>query len=282
MATYPLLLGTGLFLGLGMPLARWLAPHGVEPLAFALWPTAVAGLVLGALARVRQGRFVRMDVIRFGAIAGLVGYAVPMTLAFWLAARAGAGYAAMAFTMPPLFTLAINLLARREPWRWQRAAGIALGMAAAGMLVARAPAGDLPNLLSVLAVFAIPLLIGAANVYRSAHLPDGVPAAALGSATLIGASAILLAMALATHRAGVPLTPEALAGMGAQAGALVAGYLFYFELQQRADPVLFSFMGYVIMLTGVLVGMLALGEPARWTVLPALALLLAALRMVAR
>ena len=91
MAILPLLVATGVFLCVGMPLARLLAPQGVEPLAFALWPTAAAGLVLALLTWARQGRFLRWELVRFAAIAGFAGYALPMTTAFWRAARAGAG-----------------------------------------------------------------------------------------------------------------------------------------------------------------------------------------------
>ncbi|HYF20397.1 MAG TPA: DMT family transporter [Ramlibacter sp.] len=281
-ATLPLLVGTGVFLGVGMPLARWLAPQGVDPLAFALWPTAAAGLVLAALATARGASLLRWPLLRFGAIAGATGYALPMTLAFWLAGRAGAGYAAMAFTMPPLFTLGANLLLRRERWAWMRAAAIAVGLAGAVLLVAQSPSASQGDAWALVAVFAIPALIGGTNVYRSIHLPRGVPAPALGSLTLLSASALLLAAALATDAAEVPVSAPVLGGLGAQAAALVVGYVLYFELQKRAEPVVFSFMGYVTMLTGVGAGLLVLGEPARWTLLPGMALILLALRMVAR
>lgn len=282
MLVLPLLVLTGAFLGVGLPLARWLAPQGVQPLAFALWPTALAGLVLAGLTLLRRAPLVRPDLLRFGAIAGLAGYALPMTLAFWLSARAGSGHAAIAFTLPPLFTLAVNLLLRREDWRWVRIAAIAIGLAGAVLLVAHSPSAAQGDAAAVLAVFLIPALIGAANVYRSIHLPRGVPPSALGALTLLAASAMLAVVAFATGAAHVPLSWPVLGGLLAQAAALVAGYLFYFMLQKRADPVVFSFLGYVTMLTGVLTGLLLLGESARWTLVPAMALILVAIRMVAQ
>jgi drug/metabolite transporter (DMT)-like permease len=282
MMVLPLLLLTGAFLGVGLPLARWLAPQGVQPLAFALWPTAVAGLVLTLIAVARQGPLFRGDLLRFGAIAGFAGYALPMTLAFWLSARAGSGHAAIAFTLPPLFTLAVNLVLGRESRRWVRIAAILIGLAGAVLLVgnsASAAEGDLP---AVLVVFLIPALIGAANVYRSIHLPRGVAPSALAALTLLAASAMLAVVAVATGAARVPISLPVLGGLAAQAAALVAGYLFYFRLQKRADAVVFSFLGYVTMLTGVLSGLLLLGESARWTLVPAMLLILWAIRLVAR
>ena len=61
----------------------------------------------------------------------------------------------------------------------------------------------------------------------------------------------------------------------AQALALVAGYIAYFGLQRRAEPVAFSFMGYVTMLTGVVAGTALLGERLPAAALPALALIVA-------
>lgn len=282
MAVHVLLLLTGLFLGAGLPLARWLAPQGVEPLAFALWPTAAAGVVLALVTLSRGQGLVRAEFLRFGAIAGLTGYALPMTLAFWLAGRAGAAYAAIAFTLPPLFTLAVNLLMKREPWRWLRLAAIGIGLAGAAMLVTPSGPHGTADVPAMAAVFAIPLLIGATNVYRAIHLPTGAAATALAALTLLAASAVLAVAAVATHAAAVPLTLPVLGGLAMQGTALVAGYIFYFKLQARADPVVFSLMGYVIMLTGVLAGVLLLGEQARWAMVPALLLILLAIRMVAR
>jgi drug/metabolite transporter (DMT)-like permease len=282
MTLAPLLLGTGLLLGLGMPLARWLSALGVQPLAFALWPTLAAGVVLALLASRFTVARPRWCVVRFGAIAGLGGYALPMTLAFWLASRAGAGFAALAFTLPPLFTLLVNLAIRRERWRWSRAAAIALGMAGASLLVADSASARQGDAWAVGAVFATPALIGATNVYRALNLPSGVASNALGASTLVAAAILLLAPALATDAVAVPMSRAVLAGLALQASALVGGYLLYFELQKRADAVVFSFMGYVTMLTGVAAGVLLLGEPLRWTVVPALVLILLALRMVTK
>lgn len=276
------LVPTGVLLAFGMPLARWLAPQGVEPLAFAFWPTAVAGLALAALAVSRGQGILRPDLLRFGALAGLGGYALPMTGAFWLASMAGAAFASLAFTLPPLFTLVLNLLLGRERWRAWRVAAIGTGFAGALLLVLRGPAEATGSWWPLVLVLAVPALIGGTNVYRAIHLPRGVAPAWLGALTLTAASAMLLVVGVARDALEVPLHAPVLAGLAAQAVALVAGYLCYFELQKRADAVTFSFLGYVTMLTGVAVGALVLGEQLAWTMLPAAALILLALWMVTR
>jgi drug/metabolite transporter (DMT)-like permease len=288
---WPVLLGTGVFLGLGMPLAKAAAAQQVGALAFALWPTAAAGLVLMAIGRLRHGRpgFTSAH-LRFGAIAGLFGHALPMSAAYWLASQAGAGFAALAFTLPPVFTLAITLAMGLERPLLRRVGGVALGLAGALLLVAGrgafAPDADpvasaghgAPAALWL--VLAIPAVIAAANVYRSVRLPQGLAAEWLSGLTLLSSAAFLAVLGHATGSLAVPPTAAALSWLALQAGALVAGYILYFLLQRRAEPVTFSFMGYVVMATGVAVGTVFFGERLPWTTVPALALIGAALWLI--
>ena len=165
---WPVLVGTGFFLGIGVPLAKAAAHEDVGALAFALWPTAEAGLVLLALGRLRHGRPSLTRVHwRFGAIAGVFGHALPMSAAYWLAAEAGAGFTALAFTLPPVFTLAITLLVGLERPMLRRVAGVATGLAGALLLVVGRGAMSLEGRAGALwLVVAIPAVIAGTNVYR--------------------------------------------------------------------------------------------------------------------
>ena len=80
LAVLPLLVATGVALGLGLPLAKLAALHGVHPLPFATWPTWAAALMLAALGGTRQGSPPALKrLLRFGLVAGLFGHAAPMT-----------------------------------------------------------------------------------------------------------------------------------------------------------------------------------------------------------
>ncbi len=279
---WPVLVGTGVSLGLGVPLAKAAAAEQVGALAFALWPTAVAGLVLLALARWRHGpATLNAAHLRFGAIAGLFGHALPMSAAYWLSAEAGAGVTALAFTLPPVFTLAITLLVGLEPPRARRIGAVATGRAGALLLVlGRGPRAADGSFGALWLVLAIPAVIAATNVYRSVRLPAGLAAEWLSGLTLLSSAAMLGPVGLFAGGLHVPLQGEALGWLALQAVALVVGYQLYFLLQQRAEPVTFSFMGYVVMATGVGVGTLVFGERLPWTALPALALIAAALWLI--
>ncbi len=276
---WPVLIGTGFFLGLGMPLAKAAAAEQVGALAFALWPTAAAALLLMALGRWRHGPpALTAAHLRFGAIAGLFGHALPMSAAYWLSAEAGAGFTALAFTLPPVFTLTITLMLGLERPLAARLAGVAAGLAGALLLVMGR--GGLPADASTAAlwlVVAIPAVIAATNVYRAVRLPPGLAVEWLSGLTLLSSAAMLGGVGLVTGGLSVPAQPAAASWLVLQAAALVAGYLLYFLLQQRAEPVTFSFMGYVVMATGVGIGTLVFGERLPWTTLPALALIATAL-----
>lgn len=273
---WPFLLGTGILLGLGGPLSKAAAAEGVQALSFALWPTLLAAALLALLARRRHGPMrLTADRVRFGFIAGLLGHALPMTALFWLSAQAGAGFAALAFTLPPVCTLLASLLVGLERFSWTRVLAVGLGLAGAALLVAPGGGEHRASAGAVLLVLAIPTLIGSGNVYRALRTPAGTGAEWLAALTLGSSSIVLAIVAAVSGLLAPPPGPAALGWLAAQTLALVGGYALYFELQRRADPVTFSFMGYVMMLTGVAAGVGFMGERLSASVYPALALILA-------
>jgi len=276
------LLGTGVFLGLGVPLAKLAVLAGVHPLQFTALPTAVAALVLIGFACARQGRpAAGAALLRFGLIAGVFGHALPMSALYALSHRAGASFAALAFTLPAVFTLSFSLLLRLErPNAW-RVAAVALGCAGALLLLTGRGLSLQADGLSAVLVLAIPACIGATNIYRARHMPTGVSGDWMAAATLAGSALILLGVSPLLGAGGLPASGT-WHWLALQALTLVAGYLLYFALQRRADAVTFSFMGYVSMLTGVAAGAWGFGEQLPASTLPALALLAAGLLLIRR
>lgn len=279
-AVAPLLLGTGICLGLGIPLAKLAGAQGAGILVFAALPTAVAGAVLLLLGLLRSGVPASPGVLlRFGLTAGLLGHALPMSALYWLTARAGASFAALAFTLPAVFTLVIALALGLERPTLRRAAAVALGCAGAALLVVGRGLSVSDDMTDVLLVVAIPASIAAGNVYRSRCMPPGVGGEWLSALTLLS-SAAMLAGAAALAPFPIGSVSGAWLWLAAQALALVMGYLLYFALQRKAEPVTFSFMGYVSMLTGVGAGTLMFDEHLPWSTVPALVLILMALMLL--
>lgn len=279
---WPLLVATGMMLGLGAPIARAASAEGVSALAFALWPTLVAALLLASLGLWRHGLpRDSIRLVRFSWIAGLLGHALPMTALFWLSSRAGAGFASLSLALPPVFTLAFALALGRERLVGLRFVAVALGLGGALLMLAGRGGSYEASPLVITIALAIPASIGAGNVYRSMRLPPGVPGEWLAAGTLLASSLLLAVAGRMAGGLSVPAVPRAFGWMGLQAAVLVGGYLAYFALQRRADPVTFSFIGYVMMLAGVAAGTLVLGETLSPQVWPALGLVLVALWLLA-
>ncbi len=278
-----MLVGTGVMLGLSIPIARAAASAGVSAIAYAFWPTAFAAALLALFAARRHGRLrPTLPLCRYAAASGFLGHAAPMTVTFWVSAQAGAGFAALAFTLTPVTTVAISLLLRHERFSRLRLAAVVIGCAGAVVLVlGRGQAMEGASMAVVLAPL-IPVLIGGGNVYRARHTPVGVAGGWLGSMNLAASCAMLLMVGLATGHIGFTPTPAALGWLALQALAMVAGYAMYFELIRRSDAVTFSFVGYVMMLTGVAVGVGILGERLPPSAMPALALIVTAFLLIRR
>lgn len=282
--TLSLVLGTGVLLGLGNPLARFAVADGIHVMTFTLWPTAVASLILATIALTVHGTLgVDRRLVRFGAVAGAFGHALPMLAAYWLATRAGAGFASLSFTLTPVLTLSIMALLGRETLQPIRIAAVGLGMAG-GLLLVGGQVWSLQLDASLIAVaLLVPTLIAATNVYRGLHMPHGLSDAWLSAATLFGSSLLLAFLAPMFARVEVLSNgTDKIHWLLLQTLALVAGYLCYFALQRRAEPVAFSLIGYVMMLVSVGIGMCAFGETVAWTLWPAIALIATALWLIHR
>lgn len=282
--TVSLVFGTGVLLGLGSPLARFAVADGIDVMAFTLWPTAVASLILVTIGLTVHGTLgIDRRLVWFGAVAGTFGHALPMLAAYWLATRAGAGFASLSFTLTPVLTLSIMALLGREALRPIRLAAVGLGMAG-GLLLVGGQVWSRQLDASLIAVaLLVPTLIAATNVYRGLHMPHGLSDAWLSAATLLGSSLLLAVFTPMFAKVGVlPNGTDGIHWLVLQTLALVAGYLCYFALQRRAEPVAFSLIGYVMMLVSVGIGMRAFGETVAWTLWPAIALIAAALWLIQR
>jgi drug/metabolite transporter (DMT)-like permease len=278
-----LLVATGGALGMAMPLGKLAVAHGMAPLSFVLFPALAAGLLLATLAALRFGPPARQArLLAFGLVSGFLGNALPNTMTAWLSAQAGASFAGLAYTLPPVFTLMLMLLFRLEKPQGMRLLAVALGLAGAFWLVSTRVSGGTLALAGALALLAIPAAIGAGNVYRARFMPRDVPALWLGAALSLGAFTFLLPVWVwgpmglsAVSLAGLPY-------LAVQTFSAATGAVLFFELQSRAEPVTMSFVGYAIALTAVLAGALVLDETLPAQLLPAAALIVAGFWLIQR
>lgn len=280
---WPLLLGTGVLFGLGLPLSQLGARAGIDVVAFALWPTLTAAVGLAMLGWLRHGPLKFSGrLLRFGLLAGTFGHAVPASAGYWLARETGAGFAAIAYTLPPVLTLALSLLLRLESPVASRVGAVGVGLAGAVLLVAGRVASLEIELITLAMLVLIPLSIAVANVYRSLHLPKAVPGEWLAALMLFSSASVLAASSSWHGTLSLPMNLEALLWPAAQAVAMMGGYLLFFALQRKAEPVTMSFVGYVSMTTGIAVGAVGFGERLPMLVWPAFALIAGSMWLLKR
>lgn len=280
-----LLAGSGLALAVVVALAKRAAALGLTPLDFAALSGALAasGLAL-VLRRERRSRSGLVDgrwAVQ-AAVLGVVSYAVPNIAQAWVAAHVGAGYAAMMLALTPLITLALALLLGTEPLRLGVVAGLMLGLAGVWCLVLPRWQWQGGSAGALLAGLIAPLANAAGNLLRARLLRD-TARSPLDNACMVLSTAALCLVPLALSQGLLArITPHGV-GLVLAAGVVMAVFnVLLFRLQGCAGAVRLSQVGYVAGLFGVALSALFLGEPLRWEMVLAAALIIAGVRQVER
>lgn len=258
-----LLLAVGVLLGLNFPLGKLAMAAGVSPIVWAAVISTGGALVLGGMVAALRLP-VRFDAnhLRYFAVVAVVSYAFPNVLVYSLIPKLGSGYIAILFTLSPMFTVALSLLARlRSPSRLELA-GVAVGFAGAILVAAaRGQAGQSVAWLWALAGLLIPLSLAGGNVYRTLDWPKDANLLWLAVGSNAVSAIVLIALATATSgmaTAGLLLTIPGI--FAAQIAASAAMFALFFRLQAVGGPVTLSQIGTVAAAVGVVIGTFGLGE----------------------
>lgn len=214
------------------------------------WLAARGGL--GAL-RERAGAFLAL---------GALNSAVPFTLYAWSTGALGAGLPSVLNATVPMFGALVAFLWLRERLGLVRGVGLALGFA--GVLVLTGPklaagAGESSALGVAAGLFAA--LLYAIAAHYSKRRFAGVPPLAVAAGGMLGASALLLPVALFLLPASLP-SPRALGAtlaLGVVCTSLA--YALFFRLLETLGATRTITVTYLIPAFGLLWSYLFLGEP---------------------
>lgn len=245
-------------------LARYATAHGISPLAFSCGQAIGAAAVLLPLCLIAR-RAPPLDArhLRYYAISALAGSVFPVSLTFFLVRRLGTGVTGLMFALSPIFTYAIAMIGRIEPFDRLRASGIGLGLIGAAMIVlprAALPAGIEPIWLVLLLLVPLSLAIG--NIYRSWAWPAGTAGPSLAAGTMTASMVMLLPVTLASGAFYWPIPP---ASGPDWALAIVIGlaglyFVLFFELQRIGGGVYISLISYVITVSSLAIGLVIFEE----------------------
>jgi drug/metabolite transporter (DMT)-like permease len=258
-----LLLMVGGLLGLSFPLGKLAGAAGVPPL---VWSALLSGggAVVLAVALLLQRRTVRLNgqLARYFVVVAIVSYAVPNALIFTAIPHLGSAYAAILFTLSPMFTVIFSFAARLRAPRPLEFAGIAIGFV--GTLLVASARGEIGRSVEWFWIglgALVPVSLALGNVYRTLDLPKGTPSLVLAVGSNAVAALLLLGLCWVTGGLGDIATLATVPGLVIiQVAATAAMLALFFQLQVVGGPVTLSQIGTVAAAVGVIAGTAGLGE----------------------
>lgn len=282
-----MLFAAGAAFGVAPSLARIAVTGGIAPMGYVFWMGLGAAALSLAVAGARGAwpRFGRAHVLYYlssGATRIVFGGFVMYTAL----AHVPAGVIAIVLATAPLMTYFVRLLLGHERIAGGRAIGIGLGLAGIGFLFGPRTALPDPAVLGWLALgFGVPVLYTVSNLTIERLRPPGETSIALSAGMLVTVVALAGLLAVATGqfhplwRTGIGL-PEA--AMFTHSFAMAGAFLGLYEVVRRTDATFGGQVSYISTISGIVFGMLLLGErPSLW-VWVAVACILAGVYQVGR
>lgn len=250
----------------------------IPPLTLIAARTLIAGAALLVVIRWRGLRLPRdLAIWRQFLVQACLNSVVPFTLIAWAERSVDAGLATILSSTSPIFVVLLSCLsASAERLPALRLAGIAAGLAGTVLIVgAQAMTGFGEQLWAQLALVAASVCYGGAALFgRSFRGLDPIMPA---SGSLLCGALILLPFSLMFDRPWT-LSPSAQSIQALIALSLVStalAFVIYFWLIARLGSVATTSVAYLRVPTGVLIGMVFLGEALASTAWAGLVLVIA-------
>ncbi len=257
-----LLLGTGLGLGFNFPLGKLALAAGFSAALWAAFISFGAGLALFVFSSKSIGQVLSKDIWRFAVISGFLSFVMPNILTYTVIPMIGSGFAGLMFALSPVTTAVLSFILNVRPPNRLGAAGIALGLAGAIIVIwgrngVMGSGGTTWLALGLL----IPCFLGVGNVYRSLAWPKDAGPILLGSLTNLAAVPFLIIIAL-TLKGGFNLEPFVNVPWLPIVQLISSTLMFtmFFRLQQIGGPTYLSQIGYVAAAVSLAAGIAFLGE----------------------
>ncbi|TWG90274.1 EamA-like transporter family protein [Mesorhizobium sp. J18] len=258
-----LLLVTGAFLSVSLPLGKMATAAGVSAPAWSFVISFGAGiLLLPALLASSKARLPNAHKLRYFFITAAISYALPNLILFLVIPRLGSGYSGIMFTLSPVITLAMSIALRLRRPNALGITGIGVGFAGAMMVaLSRGEAGRPAELVWVAVALVIPVLLASGNIYRTLDWPPESSPLELAVGSHV-ASALMLLTGMVMIGDGIPvaLLGEIPLAVIAQGTAAAVMFVFFFRLQTVGGPVYLSQIGYVAAAIGLVIGTAVFGE----------------------
>jgi drug/metabolite transporter (DMT)-like permease len=251
-------------------IARFAVTGGIEPMGYVFWVAIAAALLCWAMCFIRGVRpQFSPPYIRYYLLSGCTRFVLAGFIMYSVLQNVPAGIVAIILGTSPLMTFVASVTLKFEKFSVIRSIGIMTGLAGIVLMFAPGggPAGDISPVWLLLALLP-PLIYAYSNIVIDRARPTGGDSMALTAGMFTIAAVIALPLAFVTGQfhplwaVGIGM-PEA--AMFGHAGILSFCFFGLYELIRRAGATFGGQATYVTTLTGVLYGMVLLGErPGIW------------------
>ena len=266
-----MLLLLGVTWGSGYSLARYALTHGVQPLGYAFWQSLGPGVLLTLWVAIKEKKLLPMDKqsLKFYAICGLVGIAVPNANMFFCAQRLPAGILAVTINTAPIFILLISKYILKKPipkhqqWGVLCALIAILSLNGAHIHAFKFSPWLITSLIS-------PVCFACAALFIQQKQPSHSTSRSSAAGMMWLSTVMLLPLVLHSHqfyplwRGSFDTTHQVIF---AEMCLSSLGYVLFFRLILVAGAIYYSLVSAVVALTGTLLGALFLGEHFSWPIL---------------
>ncbi len=264
-------------------LSKQVMAAGHHPLGISLAVTFIGALLVTGVLMLRGGGLpYQPRHLLFYTVCGILGITLPNALSYAAVLHLPVGIMAIVIATVPMMTLFGAALLRIERPDRRRLTGILLGAAAVALIML--PEQSLPSRTQVLWII-LPLITAASYSAENLYLATRCPPECDPLHTICGlslAATIMLGGLVLASDTGISMSGlvESAAYLVPLSVANVLSYLGFLWLIARAGPVFAAQTGYVVTVSGVLWGIVLLGETHAVTVWLALLVMLAGLMLV--
>ncbi len=273
----------GLSWGATGPLSKLAVSTGHHPVAITFWSVLIASAVF-TIVLIAKGGWPRLTPLAFVFFlgCGFLGTAFPNSLSYEAYRHLPVGINVMILSLVPMATLLIALPLGVEQLNARRALGLALGVAAVGLITL--PSTSLPSPETAVYV-ALPVLVSisyaAENIWIARLQPKEMTTMTVMWGLSVGGLLLLapIVFSLDILFDITVLGPAELAVIASSAVHICAYFGFVWMIN-RSGPVFASQVGYIVTTTGVLLGMAFYDERHSAWVWAALALMMIGLSLV--
>lgn len=260
------------------------AEAGLPPIGYAFWQSLGAGVVLLVVSLVmRAPPGLGFAHLRAYLVIGALAIGLPTALLTYVAPNLPVSVLTLVLALSPPLTYLFGMAARIERFYWLGTAGILCGFG--GVLVLVGPTAALPDSEMVgwfMMSLAAPAMFAGSNVSAALLRPPATTSVAMACGVLLGSSALLLVVMLATGQTyGFPDFPSS--GDWALLIAIGINTVFvvlFLEIIRLSGPVFFAQFNYLAVFAGIAWGWAVFGESLNAMIWVAFALMIVGVLLI--